>query len=376
MFVKKFQLFKILGFKVRIDISWFFIFVLVTWSLASGFFPSAYKNLPTVTYWIMGFVSAAGLFISIVLHEFSHSIIARRYGIPMKGITLFLFGGVAEMEDEPPSPKAELSMAVAGPAMSVVLGLLFFGLSILARNGNAPTSVFGVLRYIAFMNGMLAAFNFIPAFPLDGGRVLRSIIWNSNNDLVRATKITSTIGRVFGFLLIGFGVISLFLANFIAGMWWFLIGLFLNNAARASYKQLLIKNALAGQKVDRFMKKNPVSVPSSISVRELVENYIYQYHFKLFPVVEGGKLVGCVTTKTLTSLPKSEWGKTPVSQIAVNCSKDNSVEAGTDAAEVLRLMSRSGQSRLMVTRNGALEGVIALKDLLEYVSLRMELEDE
>jgi Zn-dependent protease/predicted transcriptional regulator len=376
MFVKKFHLFKILGFKVRIDISWFFIFALVTWSLASGFFPSAYKNLPTVAYWIMGFVSAVGLFVSIVLHEFSHSIIARRYGIPMKGITLFLFGGVAEMEDEPPSPKAELAMAVAGPAMSIGLGLLFFGLSILARNGNAPTPVFGVLRYIGFMNGMLAAFNFIPAFPLDGGRVLRSIIWNSNNDLVRATKITSMIGRVFGFLLIGFGVISLFLANFIAGMWWFLIGLFLSNAARASYRQLLIKKALAGQKVDRFMKKNPVTVPSSISVRELVENYIYEYHFKLFPVVENGKLVGCVTTKTLTSLPKSEWDKTPVAQITVNCSKENSVEAGTDAAEVLKLMSRSGQSRLMVTRNGVLEGVITLKDLLEYVSLRMELEEE
>jgi Zn-dependent protease/predicted transcriptional regulator len=376
MFVKKLRLFNIVGFKVKIDVSWFFIFALVTWSLASGFFPSAYKNLPTVTYWIMGFVSSVGLFISIVLHEFSHSIIARRYGIPMKGITLFLFGGVAEMEDEPPNPKAELSMAVAGPAMSIVLGLLFFGLSVIARNGNAPTPVFGVLRYIAFMNGMLAAFNFIPAFPLDGGRVLRSIIWNANNDLVRATKITSMIGRVFGFLLIGFGVISLFLANFIAGMWWFLIGLFLNNAARASYKQLLIKKALAGQKIDRFMKKNPISVPSSISVRELVEDYIYQYHFKLFPVIEDGKLLGCVTTKMLASLPKSDWEKTPVSQITVSCSKDNSVEAGTDAADVLRLMSRAGQSRLMITRNGVLEGVIALKDLLEYVSLRMELEQE
>jgi Zn-dependent protease/predicted transcriptional regulator len=376
MFVKKFHLFKILGFKVKMDVSWFFIFALVTWSLASGFFPSAYKNFPTVTYWIMGFVSAVGLFLSIVFHEFSHSLIARRFGIPMKGITLFLFGGVAEMEDEPPSPKAEFAMAVAGPAMSIVLGLVFFGLSVLARGGSAPTPVFGVLRYIGFMNGMLAVFNFIPAFPLDGGRVLRSIIWNANNDLLRATKITSMIGRVFGFLLIGFGVISLFLANFVAGMWWFLIGLFLNNAARASYRQLLIKKALAGQKVDRFMKKHPVTVPSDISIRELVENYIYQYHYKLYPVVEGEKLAGCVTTKMLTSLPKSEWGKTPVAQISSNCSKENRVEAGTDAAEVLKLMSKSGQSRLMVTRDGILEGVVTLKDLLEYVTLRMELEAE
>ncbi len=376
MFVKKFHLFKIFGFKVKMDVSWFFIFALITWSLASGFFPSAYKNLPTVTYWIMGVVSAVGLFISIVLHEFSHSVIARRFDIPMKGITLFLFGGVAEMEDEPPSPKSEFLMAVAGPTMSIVLGLVFFGLSVLARGGSAPTPVFGVLRYIGFMNGMLAVFNFIPAFPLDGGRVLRSIIWNANNDLVRATKITSMIGRVFGFLLIGFGVISLFLANFVAGMWWFLIGLFLNNAARTSYRQLLIKKALTGQKVDRFMKKNPVTVPSEVSVRELVEDYIYQYHYKLFPVVEGEKLVGCVTTKMLTSLPKSEWGRTPVSQIVLNCSRENSVEAGTDAAEVLKLMSKSGQSRLMVTRDGVLEGVVTLKDLLEYVNLRMELEAE
>lgn len=376
MLAKKIKLFKILGFTINIDISWFFLLLLVTWSLASGFFPNSYRGLSTLTYWIMGVAAAFGLFASIVLHELSHSFIARKFGIPMRGITLFLFGGVAEAADEPPSPKAELRMSVAGPITSIVLGSIFFGLSVLARQGEAPVYIFGVLRYLAFINGLLAAFNLIPAFPLDGGRVLRSFIWKRRKNLKSATKITSTIGSAFSFVLIAFGVFNLFLANFVGGMWWFIIGLFLHNAARMSYRQVLIRSFLKGERVSRFMKTDPIVVPHTTSIRELVDDYIYRYHYKMFSVVDGVKLIGCVTMKQLSSIPREEWGKHTVSELALRCSGENAVKPDADAAKVLALMNRTGKSRLMVVEDNRLIGVITLKDMLEHISLRMELERE
>ncbi|MGQ9616763.1 MAG: site-2 protease family protein [Spirochaetota bacterium] len=373
MLTNKIKLFKIFGFTVSIDISWFFLLIIVTWSLASGFFPGSYRGLSTLTYWIMGIAGAFGLFASITLHELAHSFVARRYGIPMRGITLFLFGGVAEAGDEPPDPEAELKMSVAGPAASISLGAIFFALSLPAKTG-APVALFGVLRYLAFINGLLALFNLIPAFPLDGGRVLRSFIWRRKRDLREATRITSTIGRAFSFVLIAFGVFNLFLANFVAGMWWFIIGLFLNNAARMSYRQVLIRSFLKGESVYRFMKTNPVVVPHTTSLRELVDEYIYRHHYKMFPVVDGDRLIGCVTMKQLGDIPREEWGSHTVAELVQRCSRENSVKPDEDAAKVLSHMNRTGRSRLMVVDDNRLVGVITLKDMLEHISLRMELE--
>lgn len=375
MISKKLKLFKLFGFQVSIDVSWFLLVALITWSLASGVFPNYFQDLSTVTYWLMGFAGAMGLFVSVVTHEFAHSVVARRHGMPMRGITLFVFGGVAEMEDEPPSPQVEFRMAVVGPVTSIVVGGLFYGLAVLLRQGGFPGSVWGVLFYLGLINGALALFNLIPAFPLDGGRVLRSLVWRSENqDLVSATRITSTIGRAFAFLLIGFGVFNLFMGNFIGGMWWFIIGLFLNNAAQASFTQVYIRKYLEGQKVSRFMKRNPVTVPSSTSVRELVENYIYRYHYKMFPVVDDGELKGCITTKQLSDVDKEEWEEKTVADLASKCGRENTVSPDSEAPRVLQQMRRNGQSRMMVTEGGRLVGIITLKDLLEYVSTRAELE--
>ncbi len=375
MFTKRIKLFKLFGFQVSIDLSWFFLVALITWSLASGVFPNYFQDLQAPVYWIMGFAGAMGLFVSVVIHEFAHSIVARNNGMHMHGITLFVFGGVAEMHDEPPSPQVEFRMAIVGPLTSIVVGAVFFGLGVLLRQGGMQGSVWGVLFYLGLVNGALALFNLIPAFPLDGGRVLRSLVWRSENqDLVSATRITSTIGRVFAFLLIGFGVFNLFLGNFIGGMWWFIIGLFLNNAAQASFRQVYIRKYLEGQKVSRFMKQNPVTVPGSTSVRDLVENYIYRYHYKMFPVVDDGELKGCVTTKQLSGLDKEEWDTRTVADLAAGCGRENTVSPDADAPQVLQLMRRNGQSRMMVTEGGRLAGIITLKDLLEYVSTRAELE--
>lgn len=232
MFNNSFKIFKLLGFEVKIDISWIVIAFLVAWSLSTGLFPFEYKGLTAGTYWIMGIAGALGLFVSIIVHEFTHSLIARKNGIPMKGITLFIFGGVAEMGDEPPGPGAEFRMAIVGPIASAVLSLIFY--FIYGAMGDKSRPYAGVIGYLAMINGVLAVFNMLPAFPLDGGRVLRSILWKIKNNLDWATKVSSAIGSGFGMLLIILGVISFIRGNFIGGMWWFLIGLFLRNAAKSS----------------------------------------------------------------------------------------------------------------------------------------------
>ncbi|MBW1916830.1 MAG: site-2 protease family protein [Deltaproteobacteria bacterium] len=375
MLQNRITLFKLLGFEVRIDVSWIIIAVLVTWSLSVGLFPYLYENLSPRTYWTMGIVGALGLFISIIIHEFSHSLVARRYGIQMKGITLFIFGGVAEMEEEPPNPRAEFMMAIAGPIASIVLCLVFYGIHNYGLKSNWAVSINGVIRYLAMINGILAAFNLLPAFPLDGGRVLRSLLWGWKNNLRWATRISSKIGSGFGIALIFMAVLQVLNGNFIAGMWWFLIGMFLRGAAQMSYQRVLTRQTLEGEPVRRFMHSDPITVPPSTTVTELVEDYVYKYHFKMFPVVDNGKLLGCITTKQIKALPREEWSRKTVGEVANRCSDQNTISPETDAIQALALMSRGENSRLMVTEKGRLVGILSLKDLLGFLSLKVELED-
>jgi Zn-dependent protease/predicted transcriptional regulator len=359
MFGKRIKLFKIFGFEVGIDWSWIILAILVAWSLSVGFFPFRYKDLSTQTYWFMGVVGALGLFFSIIFHEMCHSLVARKYGMPMKGITLFIFGGVAEMGEEPPSPKAEFMMAIIGPISSIAIGIVFYGIYFLGRQNGWSEPINGVVQYLAFINGLLAFFNLVPAFPLDGGRVLRSILWGLRRNLRWATRISQFLK-----------------GNFIGGMWWFLIGMFLRGAAKMSYQQLLIRKSLEGEPVRRFMKTDPVTVPPSLSVAQLVEDYIYKYHYKMFPIVEDrDRLVGCVTTKQVKEIPREEWSHRNVKEIAAQCSDENTIGPQVDAMKALSIMSKKGTSRLMVTEGNRLLGVIALKDLLKFFALKVELEE-
>lgn len=375
MFGKRVKLFKLLGFEVGIDWSWIIIAILILWSLSTGFFPMYYKNLSTEMYWMMGLVGAAGLFLSIIFHEFCHSMVARRYGMPMKGITLFIFGGVAQMEDEPPNPKAEFMVAIVGPLSSLAIGLIFYGIYIFGKNGGLPEPVNGVVGYLAFINGILAGFNIIPAFPLDGGRVLRSILWGVKKNLKWATRVSSWIGTGFGILLIVLGIVNVLRGNFVGGMWWFLIGMFLHGAAKSAYQQLIMRKALEGEPVTKLMKTDPVTVPASVSLKEFVEDYIYRHHYKMFPVMDNSnKLAGCITTKQLNEIPKEKWGQKKVADLAMQCSPENSVDSKEDAMKALSKMKSNSASRLMVTEGDHLVGIISLKDMLEHLSLKAELE--
>ena len=209
----------------------------------------------------MGIVSALGLFLSVLVHELMHSIVARRHNVTMKGITLFLFGGVAEMADEPPNAKAEFQIAIAGPLTSILIGLLSYALYLFSVAGDWPIILRGTLFYLAFINVLLAAFNLIPAFPLDGGRVLRAFFWQLKGSLQWATRVAAGIGSGFSFLLMFLGLANIFLGNFVGGLWWVLIGMFLNSAASESRQQVEIRAALKGEPVQRFMRKEPITVP-------------------------------------------------------------------------------------------------------------------
>jgi Zn-dependent protease/predicted transcriptional regulator len=375
MFGKSVDLFTVLGFEVRIDLSWVVIAILVAWSLSAGLFPFRYEGLSTQTYWIMGIVGAIGLFLSIIVHEMSHSLVARQFGMPVKAITLFIFGGVAEIKDEPPSPKAEFMIAIAGPFASIFIAMVFWGITQAGSNAGWPEAVYGVIKYLAWINGLLAVFNLVPAFPLDGGRILRSLLWGWKKNLRWATRVSAGIGSGFGLFLIFLGILQFFSGNFIGGMWWFFIGMFIRRAAGMSYQQLLVRRALEGEPVQRFMKTDPVTVPPSTTVAELVEDFIYRHQFKLFPVVEEGNRVrGCVTMQRVKAIPREEWRNTTAGEIALACSPDNTVDLKADAVEALSLMNRTGSSRLMVIDGNRLVGIISLKDLLKFLELKVELE--
>lgn len=377
MFTNRFKLFEVFGLKINADLSWFIIVLLVTWTLATGYFPSeqGVPGLSTTLYWVLGLITAALLFSSIVLHEMGHALMAQRFDVPIKGITLFIFGGVAEMSDEPPTAKSEFLVAVAGPVVSVILGVAFLALTGVGTALGWPSTVTVTTQVVGMLNVVIVLFNMIPAFPLDGGRVLRSILWHWKDNLRWATRVTSGIGAAFGIGLIGFGVVIAISGNLISGLWMGLIGFFVRTAAKMSYQQLLLRRSLEGEPVARFMETEVVTVPRSLSVRELVDDYVYRHHHKLYPVMDDDRLVGCVSTKEVRELPQEEWERQSVGSIAQPCSEENTIAPRSDAMDALSRMSRGGSSRLMVAEGEALHGILALKDLLEFFSLKMELED-
>lgn len=374
MFGKSVKLFTLFGFEVKVDISWLILAILITWSLARGLFPYYFKNQTIITYWWMGVIGAIGLFFSIIFHELWHSLIARKYGLPIKGITLFIFGGVAHMEEEPESAKVEFFMAIAGPLSSILLGGIFFCIRILGKGFGWTTSVTGVLGYLAFINWILAGFNLLPAFPLDGGRVLRSLLWRWKSNLRWATQIASRIGSIFGIILIIMGIVQFFAGNFIAGIWWFMIGMFMQGAARSAYQQLLTRQALEGESVRDFMKVDPVTVTPDIKIEELVEDYMYKYHFKMFPVVEKGELIGCITTKEIKEIPRNQWRSKTVGDLVDTCSSLNTISSETDIIKALAIMNQTKNSRLMVVENHKLVGILSLKDVMKFLSVKLDLD--
>jgi len=281
---------------------------------------------------------------------------------------------VAEIGDEPPSPRAELLMAVAGPAVSIFLAPLLGSLAWLGyRNGWAPQIVV-LLGYLGSINALVLAFNLVPAFPLDGGRVLRSILWGTTGNLRRATYWASLVGRAFAWVLIAYGVLSFFGGNPLGGIWFGLIGLFLSNAAQSGYTQVLVRQALQGEPVRRFMNPNPIVVSPSLDLRHWVDDFVYRYHRKTYPVVSDGRLEGCIDTQALARIPRAEWDQRTVGDVMRRDLQAVTISPQADALHALNKMQQTGSSRLIVTEGDQVVGIISLKDLLRFLNLKIELE--
>lgn len=381
MFGTRWRIFRLAGIPIMVDASWLIILALLTLSMASRFpillqqyFPELQPNLSSPEYWLMGLVAALGFFVCILLHEMGHALVARSQGMPIRGITLFLFGGVAETGDEPSSAGNEFFMAIAGPVVSVILAIILALLAWLGYHKGWPHPVVIVLGYLAFLNALVLVFNLIPAFPLDGGRVLRSILWGISGNLRRATRWAAVLGQAFAWLLIAWGVMQFFMGNWLGGVWSGLIGMFLNRAARGSYEQVLVRQALQAEPVRRFMNPAPITVTPELDLRHWVEEYVYRYHRKTFPVVADGHLTGFITTDALTRFPRQEWERHTVGEAMRHDLDAITISPQTDALQALGKMRQTGASRLLVAEDGRLVGILSLKDLLSFLQLKIDLE--
>ncbi len=374
MFGKSIRLVRLFGFEVNVDASWLVLAALVTWSLGRGTFRFYYPALPEAAYWAMAVAGALALFASILAHEFAHSLVARRAGLPAGSITLFIFGGVSNLEEEPRTPGVELATAIVGPLASLVLALVLWGVFALGTSSGWGLPVLGVLAYLRTVNLALAAFNLIPAFPLDGGRVLRAALWKWGGSLRRATRVAAGIGQGFGILLAGFGVLEVFLTtSLLTPLWWVLIGLFISSAARQSWQAVAVRETLRGEPVRHLMATDVVAVAPDTTVERLVDEYVYRHRFTRLPVVENGLFRGCVSTEQVKEIPREEWSRRTVGELLRPCA-DWTIGGDADAAEALARMQRLQVSRLMVVEDGRLAGTVSMRDMVRFSALKRELE--
>lgn len=373
MFTNKIDLFTILGFRVSLDLTWFILAILIVWSLAGGYFPSVIEGISTSTAVAMGVAGALGLFVSIILHEFSHAIVARRYDIPIKGITLFIFGGVAEMEEEPPSAKSEFLMAIAGPIMSFFLALVFQSIAMALPGAADESPLVALFSYLALINAVLALFNLVPAFPLDGGRVLRAAIWWWTGDLDRATRIGAGTGRFLGSVLVALGFLNAVTGNVVGGMWQALIGLFIIGAARSTETRMTMTTLLEDIPVRRLMVAHPITVPDDTPVDFLIENYFYRFNHKVFPVLRDGVLLGCVRLDDVGRVPPEERAIRTAGEILAADSAARTIGPETPVLEAMKVMQVHNVSRLLVAEAGELVGMLTMRDIVTHIGIRREL---
>lgn len=374
MFGRRFNFLTVAGIKIGIDFSWFLIAILLAWSLAAGYFPYYYHNLSLGTYWGMGILGMLGLFICIVLHELGHAMVAKYYRLPISQITLFIFGGVAEIKKEPPTPKIEFLMAIAGPIVSVLLSGILYLLTILGKNAHWPIPIIAVTGYLALINIVLAIFNLIPAFPLDGGRIFRSILWWIKKDAGWATKVSSRIGAGFGMILIFLGIFALITGNFISGVWFVILGLFLQRAAAMSRSQYMISHELRGEKVQKFMTKNPISVSAEITIKKFIDQYVYASYHHLYPVTDHETLIGYISLREVKQIPSENWGGIMVKEVMVPSSEFKTVSPETSALQALELLNQTEMPLLLVVKGKQLVGILTAQDLFKLISIKLELE--
>lgn len=361
---------KIFGIEVRLDYSWFIIFVMVTWSLAVHHFPMNHQ-WPASTSWTVGILTSLLFFASILAHEFGHSFVAIRKGIPVQSITLFIFGGIARITKEPERPRDEFLIAIAGPAVSAGLGLFFLAVSVLASSPHEPVAA--LASWLGWINLSLALFNLLPGFPLDGGRILRSIVWGRTGSFKRATQIASTAGQVVAYGFIFLGIWLFFSGRWIDGLWLGFIGWFLNNAAIANYQQVALQEQLSGVTARAVMMTDCPRVPRDLTLHALVYDYLLKDATRCFPVVEDGQVYGIITLHHVKAFPPQQWPFITVGQAMTPFEETKKVRPDQDLFKVMELMTAEDVNQVPVVEDGRLLGMISRDRLLSFITVRAEL---
>ena len=363
---------RIRGIPIGIHSSWLIVFGLLTYSLAESIFPNRFEGWSETTYWVTGAVASLLLFASVLAHELGHAVVAQRRGIGVRSITLFIFGGVATLEGEAKEANDELVIAIAGPAVSVVVAVVSAVLGVALWDVSEPVG--GIFQYLASANTLLVLFNLIPAYPLDGGRVFRALLWQRSGNLAQATKIAATVGMVIGYILIVFGIFTVFQAT-ISGIWLIAIGWFLRSAAEQATGQVTMQRMFEGVSVGSLMDSNPATVAPDVTISTLINDHIRARNVHGLPVCEEGDLVGIITLTDVKDTPSSEWPAVLVRDRMTAWDELVTATVETELADALREMARIDVHQIPVVREGKLVGLLNRSAIVHFLQLRRALPD-
>ncbi len=366
---------RIIGVEIYLHYTWLIIFMLFSFTLSQNFMPELYPEASSTVYWIAGVSATILLFASVLFHELFHSYMAMRKGIAVPRITLFLFGGVSQIAEEPKDPSSELRISVVGPLSSFALGSFFLILLFIAEIIDMPVVIIAPLNYGFIINILLGVFNLLPAFPLDGGRILRAWIWGWKKDMLAATTISTRISSMFAYALIFLGFFSMF-SDLFSGLWLVFIGWFLKNGADSTLQYATMTQTLDGVKVEDIMTKDVITIEPDKSVVEAINNYFYRYKHGGYPVVSRGEVKGIVTTHDIQKIPQDKWGSTYLWDIMTTMEKLVTVSPEAPALDALTKMTKENIGRLPVMKSNLLTGIVTRSDIMRAMKRRTELRVE
>lgn len=373
MVTKNFKFTTLFNIPIDINYTWFAVVALVVYTLANNYFPHTNPELGALAWWSMSVVAACLLFASLLAHELAHSVVAIRNKLPISGITLFIFGGVAHMESEPTTPRVEFLMAIAGPIMSFALSLVFYALASLFSFYAGTGILVSITSYLSVINFVIGLFNLIPGFPLDGGRILRALFWHYSKDLRRATAVASLIGKGFAFFLIAVGFTNLVQGAVIPGLWFIFMGIFVEEAADTSYKNVVMKKVLGDTLVEKCMAHTVITVGPKIVLNDLVDNYFFKLRHASFPVMSDDLILGIVTLHNVKSIPKENWNMTTAQDIMLPIGEEYVIPKNASILEALSKMATNKIHRLMVVEGGKLVGFISQRDIVKLFEFKTEI---
>lgn len=355
---------KVKGIPIGLDFSWFMIFVLITWILAKSYFPHEFKNWTTAAYWITAGITSIIFFLSVLLHELGHSLVALKYDIKVRSISLFIFGGISNISQEPDKASHEFWISIAGPIVSFLLALIFW---LISEAFNTQIYIYAIFKYLAIINLMLGVFNLIPGFPLDGGRVLRAAVWAITKDFKKSTNIAAGVGRFFGFLFILAGVFLIFSGNFFNGIWIAFIGWFLESAAASQVQSEKLHEVLSTHKVYEAASGDFGIIREGTTLQEVVDNQFLGIVRRSLIVKEDEKMIGLLTLHNINEIPKNKWDSTDVVEAMIPSSKLLTANSDEDLWTALRKMDKDGVNQLPVLENGEITGILTRDSLLTFI---------